>query len=295
MVHWSRPSGASERARQLHNLDEAYTNLMISIMQSLADDNHYDPTFFNPIDDELDELLMEMMDVANTSYLEERRKLLQKRYFCDRTRRIPRNGGQLDLLWWYKDNDPERFRGYVWVLPSTFDRLLSMIETSNIFETRDVNSPQIPVKVQLAIALRRFGTYGNSSMVTCIADWAGVAEGSVVNCTRRVAVALLDLHDRAFEAPTAEEIRCSKEWSRHVCDAWAGGYLSADGSTFPLFEKPGFFGEAYFDKSSEYSLNGQVSTWIQETVHVLTVFIVHKPPPQPPHCRLWARPHRECP
>lgn len=45
-----------------------------------------------------------------------------------------------------------------------------------------------------------------------------------------------------------------------TCGEWRDGYLVVDGSTFELFQKPGHYGETYFDKSSNYSLNAQVSS-----------------------------------
>ena len=42
------------------------------------------------------------------------------------------------------------------------------------------------------------------------------------------------------------------------CYAWRDGYCMADGTPIILFQKPGYHGEAYFDRKSNYSLNLQV-------------------------------------
>lgn len=34
--------------------------------------------------------------------------------------------------------------------------------------------------------------------------------------------------------------------------------MMADGTKFPLFERPGLHGDAWFDKNKDYSLDGQV-------------------------------------
>lgn len=172
--------------------------------------------------------------------------------------------GNLERLWWYKENREEDFRHFVRVSPATFDRLVEMLEPSPEFHNNS-NNPQIEVRIQLAIVLNRLGHYGNAASVIQIADWAGVSEGSVVNCTRRVILSLLNLHDVAFAKPTAEMIRKSKEFAQRVCEAWAEGHMSGDGSNLPVFTKPGHFGESYFDKSSRYSLNLQVSQAIVNT------------------------------
>jgi hypothetical protein len=43
-----------------------------------------------------------------------------------------------------------------------------------------------------------------------------------------------------------------------TCPEWRGGYLAIDGSTIELFAKPGYFGEVFFDRKSNYSLGCQV-------------------------------------
>jgi hypothetical protein len=166
--------------------------------------------------------------------------------------------GGLDRLWWHKDHRPETFRSFVRVKPATFDELVRRLSFSPEFQN-DSNNPQIEVRAQVAIALYRLGHYGNGASVVEVADWAGVAVGSVVNCTRRVILAVLELHDEVFATPSPEMIARSKEFAQGVCSAWAGGFMSVDGSTIPLFSKPGHYGESYFDKTSRYSMNVQVS------------------------------------
>jgi hypothetical protein len=51
----------------------------------------------------------------------------------------------------------------------------------------------------------------------------------------------------------------AKGWVRWAsCDDWEGGFCMVDGTLVPLFEKPGYHGEVYFDRKSNYSLNIQV-------------------------------------
>jgi len=158
----------------------------------------------------------------------------------------------------FKIHDPKRFRRNLRVSSSTFDRLLEMIETHPIFSNDAINS-QSPVSMQLAIAMFRFGHDGNAASVEAIAQWSGVSAGSVVNCTRRVMIAFLALHDSAIRWPSEEEKEESKEWVEGVsCFAWRDGYCMADGTPVVLFQKPGYHGEAYFDRKCNYSLNLQV-------------------------------------
>ena len=80
--------------------------------------------------------------------------------------------------------------------------------------------------------------------------------------TSRVKVAILSEHDKIIRWASMEEKEEAKTWVGRVsrCQAWRNGYCLVDGTLIPLFEKPGFFGEAYFDRKSNYSLNVQLIT-----------------------------------
>lgn len=168
---------------------------------------------------------------------------------------------QLNLiLTHFKQDDPKRFRNNLRVSPSTFDSLEKMIEDHPIF-SNDSYFSQSPVSSQLATALFRFGHDGNAASVEAVAQWAGVSAGTVVNWTRRVMIAFLALHDSAVRWPSEEEKEEAKVWVESVsCAAWRDGYCMVDGTPAILFQKPGYHGEAYFDRKSNYSLNIQVST-----------------------------------
>ena len=167
------------------------------------------------------------------------------------------HNSQMHLLWWYKEHSPIRFRRKVQVAPDTFDRILSLICDHPVFIGDSVRN-KIPVDIQLAIFLNRIGHYGNASSVDDIAEWAGVSVGTVVNVTKRCLLTIINLHDQALSSPTADEIQGSKNWCElKVIPEWRDGWLAVDGTTLPLFQKPGLHGEAWFDKSSQYSMNAQ--------------------------------------
>lgn len=120
--------------------------------------------------------------------------------------------------------------------------------------------PQYPVSIQFAIFLVRAGHYGNASSVAEVALWAGVSVGLVRKATLWVMIALLSLHDKAIHLPTEEEKELSKDWAEvSVCPEWRGGYLTADGTKFAFFERPGLHGDAWFDKNKDYSADCQVN------------------------------------
>ncbi|KAJ4476005.1 hypothetical protein C8J55DRAFT_536766 [Lentinula edodes] len=155
-------------------------------------------------------------------------------------------------------DDPKRFQRNIRVSPSTFDELLARICDHPVFISQG-SAHQIPIQHQLAIAMFRFGHFGNGASVESIAQWAGMSAGTVVNATRRVMVAFLALHDDVIRWPTARMKEEAKEWvEAATCAAWRNGWIFVDGTLIPLAEKPAYHGEAYFDRKSNYSLNVQV-------------------------------------
>lgn len=123
----------------------------------------------------------------------------------------------------------------------------------------------MPVEEQLAITLFRFGRDGNGSGLQDVANWAGVAKGTVSLVTRRVMVAILrpEFMENAVKFPTDEEKREAQRWvQEHSCHSWKGGWCFVDGSLIPLATRPEWFGESYWDRKDRYSLNVQVSTYI---------------------------------
>jgi hypothetical protein len=166
---------------------------------------------------------------------------------------------QLHLLDHWRIHSPERFRRKLRVEPLTFDSLVTQIEDHPVFHNNSNNS-QLPVHIQLGIFLFRAGHYGNASSPEDAAQWSGVSVGAVEKCTDRVIIALLSHHDEAIHLPDAIEKEQSKAYVEEVlCPEWRGGFLLADGSKFPFYQRPGLHGDAWFDKDGAYSIDCQVS------------------------------------
>ena len=69
----------------------------------------------------------------------------------------------------YKDEDPKRFWHNLYASPETFDALYAKIKSHPIFQNASPNE-QLPVDQQLAIALFRFGHFGNDASVESVAQ-----------------------------------------------------------------------------------------------------------------------------
>jgi len=180
---------------------------------------------------------------------------------------------QLHVLPIYARSRPKKFRQKLRVDPQIFNDILDCITDHPVFHNQS-NNKQLPVDQQLAIFLNRIGHYGNGVTPDDIALWGGVSVGTVFNCMHRVMVAILSLHDEFIYIPLAQsdQMRRAQTYAEaRTCSAWRNGVFAADGTAIPLFAKPGLFGETFFDRKSNYSLNCQVCTISIYMMEVLTL------------------------
>ncbi|KAG8911016.1 hypothetical protein FRC02_006861 [Tulasnella sp. 418] len=115
----------------------------------------------------------------------------------------------------YKLRDPKRFRHNLRVSPTTFDALLRRISGHPVFHNSS-NMSQMDPCYQLAVALYRFGHFGNSASVEQIAQWAGISSGSAIKFTRRIMKAFMSLADEAIRWPSVEDKEDAKTWVEEV-------------------------------------------------------------------------------
>ncbi|KAF7372947.1 DDE Tnp4 domain-containing protein [Mycena sanguinolenta] len=159
-----------------------------------------------------------------------------------------------------KDSRPDLFRQELRVSPRTFDRLVTKLSDDPVF-ANDSNHAQMPVEDQVAIALFRFGHSGNAAGLQKVANWAGVGKGTIGLVTRRVMTAILrpSFMTEFVRMPTVAEKEKAKAWvGSHSCKAWRNGWCMVDGTLVALFDRPFWFGESYFDRKCNYSLNIQI-------------------------------------
>lgn len=82
------------------------------------------------------------------------------------------------------------------------------------------------------------------------------------------ALCCLPFRRMANRWPTPEATEKAKQWvEEQSCPFWRDGWLMVDGTLVPLWSRPGFFGNTFFDRKSNYSLNVQVrvaaSVWCE--------------------------------
>jgi hypothetical protein len=203
----------------------------------------------------------EILPPASQVYLDALAELYSQRYLNSR-QPIAKSDTQLHLLLTeWKVSRPEIFRSYLRINPACFDDLVAVIQDDEVFQNNS-NNPQMPVAEQLAIALFRFGHYGNATSTLKVALWAGVGYGTVHLVTSRVLKALCSeqFWRSALQWSSDEAKEAAKAWVEdHSCPAWRDGWLMVDGTLVPLFMRPAFFGNTWFDRKSNYSMNVQVS------------------------------------
>ncbi|KAG2338014.1 hypothetical protein BDR05DRAFT_894333, partial [Suillus weaverae] len=113
--------------------------------------------------------------------------------------------------------------------------------------------------------LSQISNNGNAISNEDVCQWAGVSVGPVTNCTNHVMIALLAKHDKFIFFPTLDSDdagRSQKFVQDHTCPEWRNGILAADGSLINLCDKPGLYGETFYSRKSQYSLNCQVFYFI---------------------------------
>jgi len=114
---------------------------------------------------------------------------------------------------------------------------------------------------------------GNTASPEAIGHWAGISPGTVVNCTNCVMVALLSLHNKLVHLLTAEKKESTKAWvAGQMCPEWSNGHLMVNGTKFLLFQWPGLYGDAWFDKNQSYLLDCQVCTYFYQHCCNLTFY-----------------------
>jgi hypothetical protein len=191
-------------------------------------------------------------------------EIYARRYDAPRDEPIPKAPSHLPhVLEVLKFERPDEFREILRVNPDTFDRIVAKIEDDPIFFNNS-NNPQQSVEEQLAITLYRFGHNGNAAGQSPVARWAGGGHGTVSLITKRVMTAVLrrSFMDEAVRFPTPEEKEEAKVWvEMHSCRAWRDGWCLVDGTLIPLYDRPHWYGESYFDRKCNYSLNIQVCTY----------------------------------
>ncbi|OQR83407.1 hypothetical protein ACHHYP_20742 [Achlya hypogyna] len=132
---------------------------------------------------------------------------------------------------------------------STFVHILRLIKDHAVF-TNAAYTSQGPVWVQLACALHRLGHNGTGASAGSVARSKGVGYGTVLDYTKRVITALVDMAPDVVQWPGPCE---RAAMSRYNADKYGldGCILSSDGTHCLLYQCPSIDGEVYFSCKKE--------------------------------------------
>ncbi|KAF8170768.1 hypothetical protein BJ912DRAFT_1066454 [Pholiota molesta] len=91
------------------------------------------------------------------------------------SRQIPKTKATFRLLLdVYRYDFPDIFRSFFRVTPDCFNDLVAAVSNHPVFYNGS-NNEQIPIEDQVAIALYRFGHYGNAISTIKVSVWAGMS------------------------------------------------------------------------------------------------------------------------
>jgi len=132
----------------------------------------------------------------------------------------------------------DQYRSYMSIHRSNFDHVLSLLRCheGQVFKSRRGVS-ELPLEKQLAIALYRFGHYGNSSRVDAVANLFGVSSGWEVKSTRRVVLGLKRLAPLKIRRQNAQRRAAAAEWAADTF-GFENCIGATDGTTCPLAYQP---------------------------------------------------------
>ncbi|KIJ29160.1 hypothetical protein M422DRAFT_269504 [Sphaerobolus stellatus SS14] len=144
--------------------------------------------------------------------------------------------------------------------PTTFDTIVANLRDNPVFHN-NLENEQLPVEIQVAVALHHFGHFGNAASIQKVGIWAGLGFGTVDLVTRRVMAAVCDpiFHKRVMKSPDAAIKEKAMMWVEACsCPAWRKGWCMVDGTLVPLASRSAHFGNTWYDRKSNYSLNVQL-------------------------------------
>jgi hypothetical protein len=250
----------TERQTAITTLEAAYLASLVTESDAMLVDSDTESSASNGSDSSSSSEDIDVQPHMSQIILDAMADLYSHRYFNERRAVNKTSTNMALLLKEYKYDHPKIFRSYVRVTPDCFDAILAAIHNDAVFHNNSQNR-QHPIDEQLAIALYRFGHFGNGASSLKVALWAGIGYGTVDRITKRVMVAVCGEQFRhsTLHWATEDEKEDAKVWvEENSCPAWRDGWLMVDGTLVPLYARPGFYGNTWYDRKSNYSMNVQV-------------------------------------
>jgi len=151
--------------------------------------------------------------------------------------------------------DDGRWRQMLRVSKEGFYHLLTLVESDEVFQHFSI-CPQMPVDLQLKIALFRFGSNGDSASIRKVATLFGIGDGeTVITATKRVIKAILNLKSKYLFWLSRDE---RKRLVSETLDELPGCIGYVDGTEIRLAESPAGNNKLFCSRKKQYAIKMQV-------------------------------------
>ena len=144
-----------------------------------------------------------------------------------------------------------------------FGLLVQQLEIQPVFSNNSNNGEsQILVERQLLTTLIRMGSYRNAASLAKIGDLCRMGKGTVDKVCRQVLTAIQSgiLRTTNVRWPVGAEREEAKKWVEEQVSLseWRNRFCMVDGTWISLYRKPLHYGETFFDRKCNYSINVQI-------------------------------------
>ncbi|MBW0567242.1 hypothetical protein O181_106957 [Austropuccinia psidii MF-1] len=214
----------------------------------------YIPTFGNILyqGSRVKDLMFEWVLSEDDNIVDEYNWVLTTRYLNGHFRGPSKDEYSINSL--FQDNDAD-FKQSVRTSKTGFAFIYELIKKDKFFENKSYCN-QLDLCHQLAITLEHLGSNGNGASVGHFARKFSVSHGMIIKVTRHVIHALYSIGPQYLEWP-------NQEGHKHISlvlakEGFPGCVGFIDGTSFPLYQKPGQDGKVFFDRKKRYSLNAQI-------------------------------------
>ncbi|MBW0548227.1 hypothetical protein O181_087942 [Austropuccinia psidii MF-1] len=239
----SRKNWIGQLQKQKHQLEDEsmddWLDMLVfqewpSIGLILAEDNEVMTLMFEWLFSEADEVGDLLQRVINSRYISSRIKDLSHEEYS--------LGHLLSL-------SPKNLQQVVRTTREGFLGICNLIKNSNIFHNNSTCA-QLDICQQLALTLERLGMNGTRTSVGRLARLYCISRGGVVMASGWVIEAIYQIGGNYLRWPNLEE---RQEISSYMAGEGFPGCIGfLDGTTFPLYQRPGLDGKVFFDCKSRY-------------------------------------------
>jgi hypothetical protein len=152
---------------------------------------------------------------------------------------------------------PRAMLRHVRVTRETFNKVVKEIASTEVFEHYSERQIGTPIWKMTAVALMRFGHFGNAASIAAYSDMCGISPTTIVNWTDRIIAALIELMTKWIVWPNsaARKKMCTDNEKTFGIPNCVG---IIDGTMAYLGTAPHVQGHAFWTRKCRYAFNVQL-------------------------------------